>query len=168
MTVEEWEKTEPNDKLEYVTDFMREIQSKYLFWDMVHGGAHEIVYTEGQYTMEDADPDDRVRYFEEVAFWNGEQLESVNDEHVYYDRDNAMQAAAVIRGNLLKAIGRGTHKELNPAPVWVLAFRHSDSEWGNAYSIEPSVWVNKLGWGVFVRRDLLEPLNMIIHKYECD
>ncbi len=167
MTIEfeDWQRTEPFDQLDWVDDYMREVRNKYLLWDKEYGGAHEIVFTEGQYTMECDDPCDRVRDFQEVCFWNGEQEEAVIDDHVYYNRDEAESAAKRIRRNLL---GWRRHLKQNKDAVVVLAFRHGDNEMGNACTIEPSVMVNRLGWAVFVRRDLLEDTNMIIHKYPTE
>lgn len=160
----DWERNEPPLQLEWVDQFMREVQSKYLLWDKQYGeGAYPIVFTEGQYTFDSDEPE--VRKFQEVAFFDGDGLIAIGDDHVYWKRSEAMIAAKAARIRLLG--DRRLLPEYREA-VRVWAFRHGDSEWGTACSIEKSVRVNRLGWAVFVRRDLLEGTNIVVPEYPKD
>ena len=142
------EKMEPPYMLKWVNQFMREIQDKYLFYDLVDTEFYPIVFI---------DEED----YQEVCFRAGDDLLTITDEHTFYELDDARTAGTYIAMNMgidSTAWGNAQFDYVRDAPIQVLAFRHKDEHQfaGPAYKIERHVTVNRVGFGVFVRKDLLE------------
>lgn len=151
------ERTEPPDKLEWVDDFMRDIQDRYLFFDKHGDREYEIIFIEGFYSSITENGDyDPIEEYQEVCLKDSEGLQTINNDHVYYASDYRMAAkyTKYLRKTLL-----GWRRWLlwwkYRDAVRILWFRHPDSDRGTACTIEPYVLVNRLGCGIFVRKDLV-------------
>jgi hypothetical protein len=140
------ERTEPPYELEWVSPFMREIQKDYVMYDREFDEFHPIVFSEGDYIMDEGEEEEETIDFQEVCLWNGEALETIIDDHVYPKYHEALEVFERLSEKI-------PHDKEG---IKILMFRHGDRDWGTACTIEPSVVVNKLGYGIFVRKDLLE------------
>lgn len=131
-------------KYDWVTDFMKAIQRDYFFYDKTTDEFRSIsFYDEKERTLEG-----EIRHYKEVCFAKRKDvLQPINDEYVYYVRSDAVQAMAKLAPRILETY------------FTVLGFRHSENDWSTATSIEESVMVNRLGWGIFARRSSLQTLS---------
>lgn len=151
------DRTEPPDTLPWVDQFMREVQAKYLFHDIISDNFYPIVFSEETSTNDEGEE----THYQEVCFKTEDGLQTINDEYVHHKHAEAMK---LIEGLPLtpnqKAL-LSKHELLSPEYLVykVFAFRHSGDDWGSARTIEETVLVNKLGWGIFRRRDLPEAPN---------
>lgn len=138
------DKTEPPHTLPWVDQFMRDVQRDYLFYNKVGNTFSPIVFNEEKTTNDEGEE----THYKEVCFLIFTTLQSINDEYVYLKRKDAEKATAELSE-------RFDHK----LDFAIFAFRHSEDDWGSARTIEETVLVNKLGWGIFRRRDLPEAPN---------
>lgn len=92
---------------------------------------------------------------------------SITDEFVFYDRDEANRVAQDIWDSLLPSLEMFDDLAADQPLVEVVAFRHGESDWSTAISMEWNVVVNKLGYGVVVRSDLLDRLKIPYFKHEA-
>lgn len=114
-------------------EFTRHIQSEYLFYDRENEEFCPIVISEAD-----------EEHGREVCFRQGGANQTITDEHTY---PRYADALADMR------------RLPSPMPAGVefriLAFRHSDEDQftGPARTIEENVLVNRVGYGVFKRKD---------------
>lgn len=149
------DRTEPPDTLPWVDQFMREVQAKYLFYDKVNNELYPIVFSE-ETTVND---EGEENHCQEVCFKTPDTVQVINDEYVYYKHAEAVKA---INGLPVTPEHKALLSDiLSPEHVvyTVMGFRHSGDDWGSACTIEKTVRVNKLGWGIFKRKDSLESSN---------
>lgn len=151
------DRTEPPHTLEWVDQFMRDVQRDYLFYNKVDNVFAPIVFNEETTTNDEGEEN----HYQEVCFLIFTTLQSINDEYVYYKRTEAVKA---IEGLPLTPNQRALlskHELLSPEYLVykVFAFRHLEDDYSSARTIEETVLVNKLGWGIFRRRDLPEAPN---------
>lgn len=131
-------------KYDWVTDFMKAVQRDYLFYDKTTEEFRSIsFYDEKERTIEG-----EVRHYREVCFAKSTDVtQPINDEYVYYQHVDAVEAMAKLAPRVLDSY------------FTILAFRHSENDWSTATTIEKKAMVNRLGWGIFVRRNSLETLS---------
>lgn len=133
------DRTEPPTKLAWIDQFMQDIRRDYLFYDRVSKKFCPIGFNEETTTNDEGEEN----HYEEVCFLNYITIQPIHDEHVYLKHSEAEEAM----------------NNLPPDNYKILAFRHPDNDWTYACTIEKTVLVNKLGWGIFRRRDLPEAPN---------
>ena len=138
------DRTEPPHTLEWVDQFMRDVQRDYLFYNKVDNVFAPIVFNEETTTNDEGEE----THYKEVCFLIFTTVKSINDEYVYHNYDDAMSKLITLDKKLRR--GESLH---------IFGFRHSEDDWGGARTIEETVLVNKLGWGIFRRRDLPEAPN---------
>lgn len=142
---------EPPHMLKWVDQFMREIQDRYLFYDLVNTELYPIMFIDEE-------------NYQEVCFKADNGIFTITNEHTFHDLDSARTAALYIATNMNidpTTWGNAQFDYVKNAPIQVLAFRHKDEHQftGPAYKIEKHVTVNRVGFGVFVRKNLLENTN---------
>ena len=115
-----------------VQDFMRHVQSEYLFYDKENDEFCPIVFSEAD-----------EEHGAEVCFQQGEALQTITDEQAYAKYVDALA---------------DMYKLQTPIPAEtefrILAFRHSDKDMltGPARTIEENVLTNRVGYGLFKRK----------------
>ena len=116
-----------------VQDFMRHVQSEYLFYDKENDEFCPIVFSEAD-----------EEHGAEVCFQQGEALQTITDEQAYAKYVDALA---------------DMYKLQTPIPAEnefrILAFRHSgeDQFTGPARTIEVHAAFNRVGYGLFKRKD---------------
>ena len=132
-------------KYDWVTDFMKAIQRDYLFYDKTTNEFRSISF----YDEKERTAEGEVRHYREVCFAKRpDVVQPINDEYVYYQFVDAEEK--------LRELSKNCYDSIN---FIILGFRHSENDWSTAISIEKSLLVNRLGWGIFMRKNLLEPLS---------
>jgi len=173
MTGEDWDRQEPPEQLDWVDGDMREIRNKWILWNKYHESWGEMIFTEGQYTMNEGEddpefPEEKVEY-QDVSVMSEEGLHTIGDDFVFYDRQEAEDLSQSIWDGLLPSLEMFDDLAADQPLIQLVAFRHGGSDWGSACSVEwDDMSVNRLGLGIVIRRDLLERLNIPYHKYEAD
>lgn len=133
-------------KYDWVTDFMKAVQRDYHFYDKTTGEFQPISFhDEKEHTAES-----EIRHYREVCFAKcADVVQPINDEYVFYNHSDAVEAMAKLASITLN-VG-----------FIILGFRHCENDWSTATTIERKVRVNRLGWGIFVRKASL----VIGHTY---
>jgi len=102
---------------------------------------------------------------EDLCITDKDTVYSITDDFVVYKRKEADTLAQELWECLLPSLNEFDDLAADQPLIKVVAFRHDDNgDWTRAVSVEWSVIVNKLGYGVVVRRDLLERLNIPYYK----
>lgn len=133
-----------------VQEFMRHVQSDYLFYDKENDEFCPIVFSE-------ADEEHKP----EVCFQQGDAIQTITDEQVYHELDDARDVATGIALKLgidSTAWGNAQFDFEKDAPIQVFAFAHSDKDQftGPARTIEKHVTVNRVGFGIFMLKSMLK------------
>lgn len=140
----ELNRTEPPDTLPWVDQFMRDVQRDYLFYNKVDNVFAPIVFSEETTTNDEGEEN----HCQEVCFRTDDGTQPINDEYVYYKHKDAMSKLITLDKKLKRRVN-----------LFIFAFRHPEDDYSSARTIEETVLVNKLGWGIFRRRDLPEAPN---------
>lgn len=135
------DRTEPPDTLPWVDQFMRNVQRNCHFYNKVDNVFAPIVFSE-ETTVND---EGEENHCQEVCFKTEDGLQPINDEYVYYKHKDAMSKLITLN----KKLRRGEN-------LFIFGFRHPEDDYSSARTIEETVLVNKLGWGIFRRKDSLE------------
>jgi hypothetical protein len=138
-------------KFDWVTDFMKAVERDYDFYDKTTSEFRSISFhDEKEHTIEG-----EIRHYREVCFAKRKDVvQPINDEYVYYQYSDAS-----------RVIGYLARERMGTGFI-ILGFRHSENDWSIATTIEKDVVANKLGWGIFTRKVLLEGLNTDAPKKE--
>ena len=115
-----------------VQDFMRHVQSEYLFYDKENEEFCPIVFSEAD-----------EEHGAEVCFQQGEAIQTITDEQTYPNYSKAQAKLFEI-----------TPPDTSGRDYRILAFRHSDEDQftGPARTIEMHVLANCVGYGLFKRK----------------
>lgn len=128
---------------------MKDILQRWILYNQVSGEYSEMFRDEGE---------------EELCIEDNDTIYTINDEHVVYSRDEAEKLAQLIWDGFLQSLDVFDDLAADQPLVKVVTFRHGGNDWARALSAEWSVSVNRLGYGVVVRRDLLERLRIPYFK----
>ena len=126
---------------------MKEIKKNWIMYNQITGEYSEMFKTGGALCITDKDT-----------------VYSIVDDYVVYKRTEAETLAQELWDCLLPSLNEFDDLAADQPLIKEVAFRHRDNDWATAFTVEWNVCVNKLGWGVVVRRDLLERLSIPYHK----
>jgi len=166
--IEDWDKHSPLDTIDWVDDDMKHIQKKYVMYNKNDETFGEIVFTEGQYTMNEGDENEEKRQYQDVSVCISDNgLNTVNDEYVLYKQEDAEELGQGLASRFGSTLG-------NWRGVILVHMKHGGDDWGSACYLQHIIrdkgtWVrgvNNLGLVVFVRRDIVERENIPIFKYK--
>ncbi len=171
---EDWDRHSPPDTIEWVDEEMAHVQKKYVMYNKHEDTYGDIVFTEGQYTMNEGedyndkeDAPEKVEY-QDVSVCSGDHgLHTVGDDHVFYKQEDAEELGRKLAAQFGSTLG-------NWRGVILVHMKHGGGDWGSACYLKHiergrhGDWlrgVNNLGLVVFVRRDILERENIKYFKH---
>lgn len=163
------DKTYPPDNIDWVDDEVKEIIDNWILWNDLHEAYGEMVATEGtMISNEDSDdpewPETEENY-QDISVMYDEGLYTIGDDYVFSTKKEADAFAHLIWEGFIQSIEEFDDLATEQPLVKVVLFKHGGNDWGSACYVQ---WlngsINNLGYGVVIRRDLLERLKVPYHK----